>query len=53
MNVLRDIRDAILDLFDPGIPIKYRWAKIVAVLVGAVVSGFSISAAIILLWGAL
>jgi len=53
MNVLRDIRDAILDLFDPGIPIHHRWAKIAAVGAGAFVGGFSISAVIILLLGLL
>ena len=53
MNVLRDIRDAILDLFDPGIPVCQRWPKIGAVLAGAFVGGFSISAVIILLLGLL
>ena len=53
MNVLRDIRDAILDLFDPGIPIHHRWAKIVAVLTGAFVGGYAFATAIVLLWRAL
>jgi len=53
MNVLRDIRDAVLDLFDPDIPINHRWAKIAAVGAGAFVGGYAFASVIILLWGAL